>query len=190
MRCLRVFIWTNTTDDHTPVVCGTLRAVSFLRLLRRHDEHRVFPAVTLVPVDQTHVLRLLHVHLTHTHTQVLQERSDWPLRSGDCRWASDLLHTLVEELEAAVTVADERTLLDELREHLRLRELRVKLLLRSVTRLQEAWETPREKHHQCVYDMSMFSTFRINIQFLKLLESQINYFNLLTSYFSMNEILL
>lgn len=114
-----------------PVVCGTLGPVRLLRLLRRHDEHRVFAAEALVVIDQSHVLRLLHVHLTDRHR--LKQGSDRPPGSRERGRASDLLHALVEELQAGVTVADERALLDKLREHLRLGELGVKLLLRAIT---------------------------------------------------------
>lgn len=49
--------------DSVPVEGGTLGPVRFLRLFRRHDEDCVFSAVSLIQVDQPHVLRLLHVHL-------------------------------------------------------------------------------------------------------------------------------
>lgn len=60
------------------------------------------------------------------------------------RRSSNLLDTLVEELETGVAVADEGALLDELSEHLGPRQLAVKLLLRSIPRLQKTCSTRKE----------------------------------------------
>lgn len=58
---------------------------------------------------------------------------------------SDLLDALIEELKAGVAVADEGALLDELSEHLSPRQLAVKLLLRSIPRLQKTCRTRRSR---------------------------------------------
>lgn len=57
-------------SDSVPVEGGTLGPVRFLWFLRRHDEDRVFSAVSLIQIDEPHLLRLLHVHLVTNNKKI------------------------------------------------------------------------------------------------------------------------
>lgn len=48
---------------NTPVKGRAVRAVSFLRNLRRHDEDCMFSAVTLIQINEPDLLWLLPIHL-------------------------------------------------------------------------------------------------------------------------------
>lgn len=53
---------------------GALRAISFLRLLRRHDEDGVLPTVSLIQIHQPDLLGFLYAHLDPTVTGELTDR--------------------------------------------------------------------------------------------------------------------